>query len=136
MLSYHLLPANETIEKLFKILNDIESVTIETKAVNFFQKAFQDNEVHIKRANMKIAAIQNFPVPTTREDILEFLAQAVPLAKKPSFWSSSSCLDLEIAAAWKNKCEQIMIKAKFSMKDDSVTLEEIMNYAKILKLKI
>lgn len=130
--------ANETIEKLFKILNDIESVTIETKgtATNFIQKVFQDEEVDLKRHNMKVAAIQNFPVPNTKEDILEFLAQAVPLGKKPSFWSSARWVDIQIAETWKKKCEQIMIKAKFSMKDDTAILEEIMNYAKILKLKI
>lgn len=133
---------NETIEKLFKILNDIESVTIETDVIksgtakNIWQQAFQDGEVHHKRHNMKVAAIQNFPVPNTKEDILEFLAQAVPLGKKPSFWSSAGWEDIEIAETWKKKCEQIMIKAKFSMKDDTAILEEIMNYAKILKLKI
>ena len=35
----------------------------------------------------------------------------------------------------KGKCEQIIMKAKFSMKEDKKVLEEIMNYAKELGIK-
>ena len=34
--------------------------------------------------------------------------------------------------AWAAKCEQIIIKARFSMKDEKKTLEEIEHYAKQL----
>jgi len=37
---------------------------------------------------------------------------------------------------WKSKCEQIIMKAKFSMKEDKKALDEIMEYAKELKIKI
>lgn len=37
---------------------------------------------------------------------------------------------------WKAKCEQIIMKAKFSMKDDKKILEEILEYAKELKIKV
>ena len=37
--------------------------------------------------------------------------------------------------AWLAKCEQIIIKSRFSMKDDKLTLEEIEFYAKQLGIK-
>jgi predicted nucleotidyltransferase len=36
---------------------------------------------------------------------------------------------------WKNKCKQIIMKAKFSMKDDPETLNEVLHYAKELDLE-
>jgi hypothetical protein len=35
---------------------------------------------------------------------------------------------------WKTKCEQIIIKAKFALKDDPKTMEEINYYAKELEI--
>lgn len=40
-----------------------------------------------------------------------------------------------LSKAWKAKAEQTIIKARFSMKDDKKTLEEIDFYAKQLKIK-
>ncbi len=37
--------------------------------------------------------------------------------------------------AWRAKCEQIIMKARFAMKDDKKTLNEIEFYAKILNIK-
>lgn len=102
-----------------------------------FFSAFKDEAI----VNKKTSVIRNFPVPTTKEDILEFLTMATPIAmpatKKLSIFSSdiSSPEELKIAKAWKAKCEQVIIKARFSMKDDKKTLDEIEEYAKQLKIK-
>ena len=40
----------------------------------------------------------------------------------------------QFALVWKNKCEQIIMKAKFSMKDDKETLNQVLFYAKKLGL--
>ena len=53
---------------------------------------------------------------------------AVPLSKL-------TYEDYDIAQAWKSKCEQVIIKARFSMKDDRATLDEINYYAASLKKK-
>lgn len=83
-----------------------------------------------KKANL----IANFPVPTTKEDILEFLTMATPMAREASkFFAEQE--DKKVNKAWKSKCEQIIIKARFAMKDDKATLAEIENYAKQLKIK-
>ena len=41
----------------------------------------------------------------------------------------------ELALTWFQKCEQIVMKARFSMKDDKKTLEDINYYAKELGIK-
>jgi hypothetical protein len=81
-------------------------------------------------------------VPNTKEDILEFLSLGVPRAKtKGNFFSSNfSDAAWEIKAhnilvpIWQSKCEQVIMKARFSMKEDKRTLEEIEQYAKQLKI--
>lgn len=87
----------------------------------------------------KAAAIKNFPVPTAKEDILEFLSMGTPMAKPAlkmfAFSGASSTEEYQQAKAWRYKCEQVIIKARFAMKDDPQLLEEIEQYAKILKLK-
>lgn len=87
----------------------------------------------------KATLIRGFPVPTTKEDILEFVSMATPLAKPATkkiiqFWDVTLG-QYEIAKAWKAKCEQVIMKARFSMKDDNATLAEIEGYAKELKIK-
>ena len=83
--------------------------------------------------------ISNFPVPTTKEDILEFLSLAVPKAKQiGNFLSKNNPENKahnEFVQVWKTKCEQIIMKAKFSMKEDKKALEEIMQYANELGIK-
>ena len=88
--------------------------------------------------------VRNFPVPNSKEDILEFLSLAVPRAKKMGggFFMSKigddAMANMEhnaMVPIWKSKCEQIIIKARFSMKDDRNLLDEIESYAKELGIK-
>ena len=135
------IAANSSIQKLFEMLNQVEAESKEdadTVAgsigrayVNSFAKAFGGTKDERKRK----AIIQNFPIPTTKDDILEFLAQAVPLARKPGFWSTDD-MAKEMYPVWRAKCEQIIMKAKFSMQGDKQTLEMIKEYAKELKIKM
>ncbi len=131
---------NHTITKLFEMLNEAEEKSKEDPKtfIGGFGRLFADELAGsfggTKDFRRKKAIIQNFPIPNAKEDILEFLAQAVPLSKVSFFEPDQD--KKEMSKVWKSKCEQIIIKAKFSMKDDPKTLEEIMNYAKILKLKV
>lgn len=90
----------------------------------------------------KKTIINNFPIPTTKEDIIEFLTIAVPQAKtkgnfltrnNPNFPDIKDHNDL--VPAWKSKCEQIIMKARFSMQSDPKTLAQIEEYAKELNIK-
>ena len=127
--------ANASIQKLFEMINDIE-LTRKSGTNLLFDALLGGNPVDQR----KMECIKNFPIPTTREDILEFLCFALPLAKKQktSLFRSNYDENLEkhnaFVPTWKAKCEQIIMKARFLMKDDKATLEEIENYAKELKL--
>ena len=63
--------------------------------------------------------IMHFPIPNTKEDILEFLMLAKPLA------TSSDEEDQAISDIWMKKCEQIVMKAKLSMTNDKSSLQII-----------
>ena len=96
--------------------------------------AIKDESIDKQKASL----INGFPVPTTKEDILEFVSMAAPLAKPATKLMLFSGLDVQeysIAKAWKSKCEQVIMKARFSMKEDKSTLAEIEKYAQELKIK-
>ena len=100
----------------------------------FYADSFASSFGGTKDTRKKKAIIQNFPIPNTKEDILEFLTLAVPLAKKPGFFDQDET-KREMYPVWKAKCEQIIMKAKFSMKDDPKTLAEILEYGKQLGIE-
>lgn len=135
------IAANSSIQRLFEMLNQVESESKEdAKGLigglgraygDMFSSAFGGT----KDTRKKKAIIQNFPIPTTKDDIIEFLSQAVPLARKPSMWSGDEAAK-EMYPVWKAKCEQIIIKAKFALREDKKTLEMIKEYADELKIKM
>jgi hypothetical protein len=85
----------------------------------------------------KIGVVSVFPVPNTKADILEFLSLAVSEGGKKigGFFSGMSLEEKEYIKAWKAKAEQVVIKARFSLKEDKRLVEEINNYAKQLDVK-
>jgi hypothetical protein len=93
--------------------------------------------------------IMHFPIPNSKEDILEFLSMAIPLAlpaKKTTFSAfkkfgahfgddHAKNYDFMIAEVWMQKCEQILMKARLSMNEDKKTLEQVEYYGKQLGIK-
>ena len=85
--------------------------------------------------------IMNFPVPNSKEDIIEFITlsiskiQTIGLIKMLNEEGKYLSKWNDI---WKKKCEQIYNKAKFSMQEDKNTLkmlEEMLIAAKVLNPK-
>ena len=134
------IEANCSIQRLFALLNEAEANSKEdAKGIisglgraygDMFSRSFGGT----KDTRKKKAIIQNFPIPNTKDDILEFLTLAVPLAKKPGFFEADM-EKKEMYPVWKAKCEQIIMKARFSMKDDPETLAEINEYGKQIGIK-
>ena len=84
----------------------------------------------------KASIIQSFPIPNSKEDILEFLTMAVPECKnKPGFIMMNTGKG-KIYKAWYTKAEQIVMKAKFSLKEDKKAMDEITYYANQINIKI
>ena len=75
--------------------------------------------------------IQQFPIPTTKEDILEFLTMSIPLSKKilpeksfgflPRPLGPVEQAQNRMSDVWLSKAKQVIMKARFSMKDDKKT---------------
>ena len=85
-------------------------------------------------AERQSALIRNYPIPNTKNDFLEFLALSVPharAAKKiqislrhiPIYGEAFDTVEAKrermLTAAWKYKCEQVIVKARFSLKEDT-----------------
>ena len=132
--------ASCSIQRLFELLNDVEANSREdAKGLlggmgRFYADQLSASFGGNKDTRKKKAIIQNFPIPTTKEDMLEFLTLALPLAKKPSIFDQDQTRK-EMYPVWKAKCEQIVMKARFSMKDDPETLAEINEYGKQIGIK-
>ncbi len=146
------IEANSSIQKLFSLLTELENkysnpnekVGLTSLFSNALSKASNSDEL----INKKCELIKNFPIPNTKDDILEFLSSAVPHARKVktgigSLFASKSMVgsdsnaykQQETGKAWKYKCEQIVMKARFSLKEDKKGLEEINMYANELGTK-
>lgn len=141
------IEANASIDKLFKMLNEAEDMRKEDSTSSnplsaigsLMAKQMASGFGPDKVDKKKMEIISNFPIPTTKNDILEFLSLAVPKAKqKGNLFTKNNPENKthnEFVQVWKTKCEQIIMKAKFSMKEDKKALEEIMQYANELGIK-
>lgn len=124
-----------SIERLYDELQKIEEIE-RSRQRSWAQKIDGDIGVQKSVATRQASAISSFPVPNTKEDLLEFLSIASSEAKKKlSMFIMHAHPDAILKKAWKSKCEQVITKARFSMKEDKRTLEEIESYAKQLKIK-
>lgn len=135
------IKASHSILNLFELITQAEA---EERGAARNQSGVMWNlmgvfQLETQVANRIATVIASFPIPNTKEDILEFLSQAISKSETKSFFQIPQT-DVrnnhnKVASAWKNKCQEIVMKARFSMKDDKRTLGEIEQYAKQLKIK-
>jgi hypothetical protein len=148
-----------TIQNLLILLSDIDAGKNKPKDAGLIGKAvdgFMNGSVtgniigaiggmiveeSTKGKNMaaKKNIILNYPIPVAKNDVLEFLSYAVPMAKKKgNFFTNNNPeyeLHNEFAPVWKTKCEQIITKVRLSMRDDLELMNSVMMYANELGLK-
>jgi hypothetical protein len=162
-----------TIQNLLILLSDVDAgkdtqkdAGLIGKAVDgFINGSFAGNiigaiggmmvEESTKEKNMaaKKNIILNYPIPVEKNDVLEFLSYAVPMAKRKGNFLTKTLpvltktlpvlmndnheyeLHNEFAPVWKTKCEQIITKVRLSMKDDPELMSSVMMYANELGLK-
>lgn len=133
------LKANSQVSQLAIDLNKIEKdMTDYTRnergynSTNWVQNTELEDRINQKKASL----INSFPIPNTKEDILEFLTLSVPLALVKLNWYDKYVLrtaQQQLIIAWKAKAEQTIMKARFSMREDKNALKEIETYANLLK---
>ena len=134
--------AVSSVTKLYEQLQQAEAEERNRKVeaagwIDKFQAsaATNDHQIEERVKKRKASVVSGFPVPNTKEDILEFLSMAVPEAgKKPNFLMMQTAAGA-LYKAWHSKAEQVVMKARFSLKEDKRLLEEINHYAKELGIK-
>lgn len=104
-----------------------------------------DSETAIERRVFEAKAnlISTYPIPNSKEDILEFLTLSVAQINsiqigtliKLAGTSGTYGYKIKYKNAWVSVANSVIMKARFSMKDDIKTLEEIEYYAKKLGIK-
>lgn len=139
--SFSNINAVSSVTKLHEQLLNVESEErnrpVETGWMEKLQgnSAATDMQLEERIKKRKASVVTSFPVPNTKEDILEFLSMAIPEAgKKPNFFMMGTATGA-LYKAWLSKAEQVIMKARFSLKEDKKLLDEINNYAKELGIK-
>jgi len=133
--------AAKAVTELFEELRKIENEERNRprNKLGFWQggQALSDLNLETAIANRQATIISSFPLSNTKEDILEFLSMASSeIVNKPSALEKIRREPRVIKwQAWDSKCKQVIMKARFSFKSDSSTLNKIEEYAKRLKIK-
>ena len=134
------IEANSSIKSLFKMLNSAEAEREDQSNMSQFMGQLTGGMAGLDRiGKKKKEIISNFPIPTTKDDMLEFMSLALPKSRKiGNFFTANQPENKEhntFVPVWKAKCEQIVMKAKFSMKEDKPALAQILSFAKEIGIK-
>lgn len=126
------IAGNSSIERLMNMLLEVEANDNESAFSKFISTFF--NPTSNKVARQKANIISNFPVPNTKEDILEFISQAESKAESTGFRAATT-EDLVLNKVWKDKLKQVLIKGRIVLKDDPEAMETIERCCKKFKVK-
>ena len=142
------IDSSNSIKELIKKLEDAEKSARNAKSggglFGGLMSMIDEETVIEKRIyEAKASVLTTFPIPNTREDILEFLAlsvsqvQSIKIGAMIKFAGTSGTYGYKITFknGWLSIANKVVMKARFSMKNDKKTLEEIEVYAKELKIK-
>ena len=137
------LNANSSVKVLHQKLMEIESSRVidnnPFKALGSMMMKNLSGSHHDEVDMRKMELIRSFPIPNTKEDLLEFFTLAIPEAtvKIRKFLGVTYQEDKTkeaIKKVWLTKCEQIILKARLAVKDDPQTQELIERYARELNI--
>lgn len=137
-----------SIKELIKKLEDAELMARNAKSGGGLVGGLMsmiDGETAIEKRiyEAKSSVLTTFPIPNTKEDILEFLALSVSQVNsikigamiKLAGTSGTYGYKITFKNAWTSIANKVIMKARFSMKEDKKTLDEIEYYAKLLNIK-
>jgi hypothetical protein len=138
------LNANSSVKVLHQKLMEIESKRViddnPFKAFGAMMMKNLSGSHHDEVDMQKMELIRSFPIPNTKDDLLEFFTLAIPEAtvKIRKFIGITYQEDKTkeaIKKVWLTKCEQIILKARLAVKDDLQTQEIIERYAQELNIR-
>ena len=144
-LDFRSVESSHNAQQLLNLLMNIDNAQTVYLSRGLFDISTQlmNKKIAYETARRKASLISSFPVLSSKEDILEFLTQGFAKAKKTKTgiarimtWGMFPKLKIEqiVNMAWKQKCEEIVFRARISMKNDATMLNEINAYAKELNL--
>ncbi len=135
------IEANSSVEKLSKMLLTAEKEDDQSEIAKFMS-AYTGN-MGGKVAKRKAEIITNFPIPTTKEDLLEFITFLAPKAKKIGFFDKfswekvgGSYESLRLNTTYRAKLEEVLMKGKITLSRDAEAMAVIESVAKQCKIKI
>lgn len=109
------IEANSTTQKLLAALDAVNAQTtsqgIVSSVLSGLARAYGFDSATMRKCQI----IQNFPVPNTKEDLIEMLSLAHTNAEKKS---NDIGDEREMRKAWEKKEKQIITKADLMIKDD------------------
>lgn len=123
--------ASNTIKEFASKLENIETKREYEKPRGLFAKLSSQQTIS-KADEQKISLIKSFPVPNTKEDMLEFMILATSSMRMSVYDSTNNTIskgEKEVNAAWLAKAEQVYEKAKrvYSASDVFTEINEIYN---------
>ena len=121
--------ANSTLLKLLEQIEKINNKEITTPQIlkGALGEQAKKNQIDQEKNKLKSELIENFPIPNTREDILEFLAYSLSKGKDNSYMSYFGD-GYSTSGAWRKKAEEVIIKSKIMFKNDNAFFKQIENY--------
>jgi DNA-directed RNA polymerase subunit RPC12/RpoP len=106
--------------------------------IDAMAKTFSGTSAGAKR---QIAMIESYPIPNSKEDILEFVLLASSRykgLKKPliptAMGAAQKTEEFKLDDAWRAKCEQAYTKAKIALSSDKSAISEIENLLRQKKI--
>ena len=117
--------ANSTVQKLFEELQKIEHAESNKTSDSFFDKLdINDQKKRLALATRHSSLISSFPIPNSKEDLLELISIAVAESTKSTNDLGLGVNDGSdlIKKSWIAKGEQALIKAKLLCRDDANTM--------------
>lgn len=114
--------ATSSVQELAQKLEEIEAQRPPKRITTVFSQAFTQGYVS-KTDEQKISLIQNFPIPNSREDIMEFAVMAISNVDPDAFSTLSysgvygSASKQALSNAWLSKFEQAYEKGRLMFGD-------------------
>ncbi len=124
--------ANSSVERLQSMLLQAETEDHQSDLSKIFSTLTAGSD---KKTLRKIEIISSFPIPKTKEDLLEFITFLAPKARKISIWGGDP-IEQRLNKVYRQKLEEVMMKGKLTLAGDSNALSVIESVAKQCKIKI
>lgn len=109
------IEANNSVSKLSKMLQEIESSSESRNGWSEYRNLMFGTG---KRVNQIRSTITNFPVPTTKEDLLEFILFLQPKSIPPKFGTTSDPAQQQLYSVYKSKYDECIGKAQLLFAND------------------